>query len=156
MSTPKLTMGLKLWNQLMKELKKQGEGKRETGAFLLSEPGSTHIIHYILYNEVDPSAFDSGIIVFNGDGYISLWQHCSRNNHKVVADVHTHPGDWTGQSGSDKAHPMIAQSGHLALIVPRLATIKNQKLKGLGIHEFLGDQQWTSWSPEDGIFKLIK
>lgn len=155
MQNPKLKIKLTLWKRLIKELKKRGKGKRETGAFLLGETEGRTITSFICYDDLDPLAFDSGIIIFNGDGYIPLWEHCSGNRVKVLADVHTHPGDWTGQSGSDKSHPMIAQLGHIALIVPCFAMKRNQLLNGVGIHEFLGDRAWKSWFEVDGIIELI-
>src|SRR6187401_756977 len=107
MQTPKLTMKLPVWKNLIKELKCRGYGKSETGAFLLGN--EREITAFICYNDLDPHAFDSGIIIFNGDGYIPLWKHCLLYNLKVLADVHTHPSEWTGQSSSDMKHPMIAQ-----------------------------------------------
>ena len=45
---------------------------------------------------------------------------CKARGLTVVADVHTHPSG-AEQSGSDRAHPIIARAGHLALIVPNFA-----------------------------------
>jgi hypothetical protein len=156
MQTAKLNMQLALWKDLVKELKKRGQGKRETGAFLLGPKDGDIITEFICYNDLDPHAFDTGIIVFNGDGFILLWKHCGQHGLKVMADVHTHPSEWTGQSSSDKKHPMIAQAGHIALIVPSYATKRNQLLKGVGVHEFLGSRIWKSWENSSEIFQLTK
>jgi proteasome lid subunit RPN8/RPN11 len=40
---------------------------------------------------------------------------------EVLADVHTHPGLDSSQSETDRTHPMISESGHVALIVPSYA-----------------------------------
>jgi proteasome lid subunit RPN8/RPN11 len=156
MQNAKLKIKLSVWKKLVTELKRRGFGKRETGAFLLGNGTENEITTFICYNDLDPHAFDSGIIIFNGDGYIPLWEYCSKQNLKVLADIHTHPGDWTGQSSSDMKHPMIAQKGHIALIVPQFATKRNQLLNGVGIHEFLGKQQWKAWEENDSIIKIIK
>jgi len=156
MSNHKLKIKLSLWKKLIKELKLRGNSERETGAFLLGRRKENTITTFICYDNLDPHAFDSGIIIFNGDGYIPLWEYCSQNSLQVLADVHTHPGPWTGQSSSDMKHPMIAQKGHIALIIPQFAVKRNQLLSGVGIHEFLGQQQWKSWDVEDGILQLIK
>lgn len=155
MQTVKLKIPLTLWKKLIRELKKRGRGKRETGAFLLGSKDSNSITEFICYDDLDPHAFDSGIIVFNGDGFIPLWKHCKENGLKVLADIHTHPSRWTGQSGTDKKHPMIAQSGHLALIVPNYATRWRQRLNGIGAHEFLGNREWKTWNSKE-IIQLIK
>jgi len=154
MQTHELKIRLSLWKKLIKELKHRGCGKSETGAFLLGH--ANEIREFICYNDLDPHAFDSGIIIFNGDGYVPLWEYCSKWKLKVLADVHTHPGGWTGQSSSDMNHPMIAQKGHIALIIPWLATKRNQLLNGVGVHEFLGERQWKSYDENDNIVKLTK
>jgi len=156
MQKAKRKIKLALWKKLIRELKKRGEGRRETGAFLLGSPTGNIITDFICYNDLDSKAFDSGIIIFNGDGYIPLWQYCAEKKLKVLADVHTHPGGWTGQSASDQKHPMVAQKGHIALIVPHFATKRNQLLKNVGVHEFLGNKKWIAWNEEDGIIEILK
>lgn len=156
MQNPKLKIKLALWKKLIKELKQRGYGERETGAFLLGSKKENAITKFICYNDLDPHAFDSGIIIFQGDGYIPLWEYCSKHNLKVLADVHTHPGGWTGQSASDMKHPMVAQPGHIAFIVPHFATKRKQLLNGVGIHEFMGDRKWQAWAEDSGIIQLIK
>jgi hypothetical protein len=141
----------------MKELKKRGKGKKESGAFLLGpQSGDREITEFICYNDLDLTAFESGIIIFNGDGYIPLWKKCIKEGLKVWADVHTHPTDWTGQSASDMANPMVAQKGHIALIVPDFARRRRQLLDGVGIHEFLGERKWKAWDGSAGVINLIK
>lgn len=156
MNYPKLKIKQRVWKKLIKELNQRGQSRRETGAFLLGNKLGNTVTTFICYNDLDPQAFDSGIIIFNGDGYIPLWEYCTKNNVKVLADVHTHPGEWIEQSSSDMKHPMIAQKGHLALIVPAFATKEGQLLDGVGIHEFLGAGQWRSWKGKDKIIELIK
>lgn len=156
MQTVKLKIPLALWKALIKQLKKRGKCERETGAFLLGPKNGNTITEFICYNDLDPHAFDSGIIVFNGDGFIPLWKHCRQYELKVLADVHTHPSNWTGQSELDKRHPMIAQKGHLALIVPKYATRWRQRLKGVGVHEFLSNRLWRTWKNSREIIHLIK
>lgn len=139
-----------LWKKLINELKVRGKGRRESGAFLLGKRETGEITEFVCYDDLDPNALDAGIIIFSGDGYIPLWQICREKQLQVLADVHTHPGSWTGQSGSDQKHPMIAQPGHIALIIPNLATKRGQLLKGVGIHEYLGDKKWNTWTPNSG------
>ena len=155
MLTTDLVINKILWKKLIKELKARGKGVRESGAFLLGNSLENRVTEFICYDDLDHHALDSGIIVFEGDGYIPLWKICKEKGIQVLADAHTHPGCWTGQSSADKKHPMIAQAGHIALIVPNLATKKGQLLKGVGIHEYLGDKQWKSWETNSGKIKII-
>ncbi|MCC7302471.1 MAG: hypothetical protein IT233_07510 [Bacteroidia bacterium] len=156
MSIPKLEISQHLWTKLIGQLRTRGKGKRETGAFLLGPVDKNAISSFICYNDLDPHAFDSGIIIFSGNGYIPLWKHCIENSLRVWADVHTHPGAWTGQSPSDKAHPMTAQKGHIALIVPNFAKNKKQLLNGVGIYEYMGDRKWKTWTANPGAIKFIE
>lgn len=143
-----------VWWRLMRELKRRGRGCRESGAFLLGRNGAQKVSHFICYDDLDPTALDTGIIVFHGAGFVPLWDYCRAHKMRVLADVHTHARDWTGQSGSDSTHPMIAQTGHIALIVPHLAQRRFQSLAGVGIHEYRGDHRWNTWGPKSGKVRL--
>ncbi len=143
-----------LWWRLIRELRRRGRSRRESGAFLLGRNGSPKVTHFICYDDLDPTALDTGIIVFHGEGFVPLWEFCRTRKMRVLADVHTHPGEWTSQSGSDSTHPMIAQSGHVALIVPHFAQRRWQTLTGVGVHEYRGDHRWKSWEPTSGRVRL--
>ncbi len=155
MLIPKLEISQTIWTRLIQQLKIRGKGVRETGAFLLGPTDKNIITNFICYNDLDPTAFDSGIIIFNGEGYVPLWNFCRENNLRVWADVHTHPGTWTGQSPSDKDHPMTVQKGHIAFIVPNFAKSKKQLLNGVGIYEYLGDRKWKTWADDSGTIKFV-
>lgn len=143
-----------VWWRLIRELKRRGGGRRESGAFLLGRNGVPKVTHFICYDDLDPTALDTGIIVFHGEGFVPLWEFCRVRKMRVLADVHTHGSEWTGQSDSDRTHPMIAQSGHVALIVPHLAQRRFQSLAGVGIHEYSGDHRWNAWGPKSGKVRL--
>lgn len=134
------------WFTLTKELHRRGRNKRESGAFLLGRENSTRIVRAVYYDDLDPHCLERGYIHFNGAGYVPLWKICQREQLRVIADVHTHPTQWTDQSESDVANPMIAQKGHMALIVPNYARRLRFSLRGVGIFEYLGDGHWKQWA----------
>ena len=142
MSTARLIFSSNIWNHLIHGLRIRGENMRESGAFLLGSLENYNVTKCIFYDELDPEAFDTGIIVFNGEAYMPLWDQCIKNNMRVIGDVHTHPRAGVGQSKLDNDHPMIVQKGHLALIIPYFASNEVQKLRGIGIHEYMGDLKW--------------
>ena len=82
--------------------------------------GRARIVDFILYDDLDPHALDTGIVRFDGRYFGALWDICKRRGLSVVADVHVHPGG-SGQSASDREHPMISRAGHIALILPDFA-----------------------------------
>jgi proteasome lid subunit RPN8/RPN11 len=121
---------------------------RESGAFLLGRRsnGRTRITDFVLYDDLDPACLDTGIVSFNGRYFGALWDYCKTNSVSVVADVHTHPGG-VGQSDSDRNHPMISRSGHIALIVPCFAKAPVKRSE-VGIYRYEGAKQWRPVSPE--------
>ncbi|MFA6087236.1 hypothetical protein [Mucilaginibacter sp.] len=154
MEQQQLNIDFKLWEDLIKELKLRGRGMRESGAFLLGPLSEREITRYICYDDLDPHALDSGIIVFDSKGFTPLWKFCKDNQLKVYADVHTHPDGWTGQSGVDKDNPMIVQSGHIALIIPRYSQVPLQGLEGVGAYIYLGSKKWKTFDAAENIINI--
>jgi proteasome lid subunit RPN8/RPN11 len=105
----KIEINRLLWFNLTRGLHRRGENERESGAFLLAHDNDTKIVHFIYYDDLDPHALDTGIVRFDGAGYVKLWKICQKDKLHVVADIHTHPTKWTGQSELDVMHPMIPQ-----------------------------------------------
>ena len=155
MTATKLQVRLQLWRRLMSELKHRGQGFRESGAFLLGDVGGSEIKHFIPYDDLDPTALLSGIVAFQGIGYVPLWNFCAEKRMTVLGDVHTHGRKWTGQSETDRTNPMVDTPGHMALIVPYFAKGNESSLKGVGIFEYLGDHQWRRWSERSGKIQII-
>jgi proteasome lid subunit RPN8/RPN11 len=134
-----------VWRRLLHDLRARGRGIRESGAFLLGrmdKGGRRRIVDYLLYDDLDPHALDTGIVHLDGSYFGELWDLCARRNVIVVADVHTHPGG-SEQSQSDRAHPIIAQAGHLALIVPNFAAAPVD-LRAVGIYRYGGGGRWQT------------
>jgi proteasome lid subunit RPN8/RPN11 len=137
-----------MWRRLILDLRARGGGKRESGAFILGDRnGSVDRARiFVPYDELDPAAFESGIIRFGSSGYPKLWEICRKRKQRVVADVHAHPSTWVNQSDSDQAHPMIPEAGHLAIILPNFADTSWWTLTGVGLHEYLGSRRWRPQS----------
>lgn len=138
----RLSCPARLWQTVTTELCRRGKGQRESGAFLL---GTEHnkrrsVERVVYYDDLDPRCLDHGIVEFDGAGYDPLWRLCVDAGLQVVADVHTHPG-LPFQSEADRTNPMVAQSGHVALIVPGFAKSKADPPQ-LGIYEYRGQHRW--------------
>jgi proteasome lid subunit RPN8/RPN11 len=131
-----------LWQRLIYELAARGGGRRESGAFLLAAAGSRDVTDLVYLDDLDPKCL-TGNISFDGKAYGKLWDRCTRQNSHVVADLHTHPAMSVGQSPTDRANPMIAAAGHLAIIVPHFAT-RNPAPEDVGVHLYLGGHKWRS------------
>jgi proteasome lid subunit RPN8/RPN11 len=143
-----LTIPILLWIRLNNNLRKQGNGERESGAFLLGSLTESKVINFICYIELDKNSLDDRSIHFRSQYYTKLWDICNQRKLQVLADVHTHPSSNTNQSLIDKTHPMIIQNEHIALIIPHYAKKKFPSLKGVGIYEYKGDLVWEKYSSE--------
>lgn len=134
-----------LWCRLKAKLRERGRKcSRESGAFLLGrrEGGSARVVDFVLYDDLDAHALDSGIVRFDGRYFSDLWAICKSRGLVVVADVHVHPGG-SSQSDSDRDHPMISRAGHIALIFPRFAA-GPQPRREIGMYRYLGGKRWEA------------
>jgi hypothetical protein len=143
----RLICSARMWRRILSELERRGEHSHESGVFLLGvECESTReILDAIYYDELDPGAYSSGVCMLHGDAFAKLWALCRRRNLTVVADAHTHPVE-AFQSSSDKTNPMVAQVGHIAIIIPNFARPPVQA-RHLRIYEYCGQHDWTDRSP---------
>lgn len=132
-----------IWRELIAELARRGRGAVEAGAFLLTpRHGDGRTITKVVYfDDLDPEALD-GHIHLRGSAYPKLSDICENEGLRVVADIHTHPSAWVGQSGTDKDNPMVSRRGHLALIVPHLA-LRRPRRRDIGVHEYCADEGWS-------------
>ena len=132
-----------LWRRLIADLHRRGHGRHESGAFLLGirmPDGRRRITDYVLYDDLDPHALDTGIVRLDGRYFGQLWDICRSRQLTVVADVHTHPFG-PGQSDSDRAHPIISTAGHIAFIAPRYAS-PPVHISDIGMYRYLGNYAW--------------
>jgi len=145
--TARIRLDGDLWNNLLVELSARGAGTRESAAFLLVPKGDTavptEVVTEIVYlDDLDATCLTGGI-TFSAEGQSKLLALCRVRGLKVVADVHTHPGPWVEQSRIDAAHPMVAVTGHVALIVPNYGQ-HQPGLEDVGVHIYIGDGRWDS------------
>jgi proteasome lid subunit RPN8/RPN11 len=107
------------------------------------------------YDDLDPTALDSGAINFHADGYSALWAHCRKNALEVLADIHTHPGTSAAQSWIDRKNPMIPVRGHVAIVLPNFARVSFWSLRHASIYEYEGDYDWRRCNI-DGALTVVK
>lgn len=143
---PVLRIPAPCWRTLLGELHRRTREIHESGAFLLGRTGqdSRAVEHIVYYDDLDPQAYRTGVVVMHGASFGPLWDLCRSRKLSVVADIHVHPeGAW--QSFADRDNPMIAQRGHLALIVPYFAR-PPVRLESLGFFEYYGSHRWRDLS----------
>jgi proteasome lid subunit RPN8/RPN11 len=149
---PRLVCSSAIWRNGTEELRRRTGGRKESGAFLLGRPirGGHRIEAFLFYDDVDPTCFRNGIVEFDGRKFGIVWQRCRDLGLTVAADVHVHPGGY-GQSASDQHNPMIAECGHLALILPHFAGRRPEPGR-IGMYEYLGGRRWSDHSHKGRSF----
>ena len=137
---------LLLWARLVRELRRRGGGRRESGAFLLGKQNasSSRVVAFVCYDDMDVKALESGAVTLHADGYAALWQRCRERALRVLGDIHTHPGRDIRQSSIDERHPMIPIVGHTAMIAPDFGRTLIWSLAEVGVYEYLGSYQWRA------------
>lgn len=147
-----LKMSYYMWFRILRSLRIRGEGVRESGAFLLSDSNQRKISDYLLYDDIDPHALDSGIVDFNPALMGKVWEYCEQNSLKVVADIHTHPkGASIQQSRLDKKNPAIPKPGYIAIIVPDYSENWFIPIKKVGVYKYLGNKKWDTITNSNGV-----
>jgi len=145
MSRPLLEMPRAIYDALITDLARSGRGVKESGAFLLGHtgPAGRVVSDYLMYDLVAPDSSQKyAYVVLTGEEMARAWQHCYATGLEVVGDVHTHPMG-PMQSDTDRAHPIVAVPGHVALIVPHFA-LRDPEPVDLGVHVFEGTNDWRS------------
>ncbi len=151
MSEPLLSFAPHLWSSLLDELARRSDGRRESGAFLMSPAASDGrtVTSVCYYDDLDAKALRGGLCL-GSNAFTRLWDICERDRLKVVADIHTHPWSIVRQSGIDRANPMISRVGYLALIVPNFGR-PPVSLADVGLHQYLGNKSWQTWFGADAV-----
>lgn len=139
-----LRMSWPRWWRLVRQLRRRGFGRRESGAFLLGRRNAAGglITEFVFYDDIDPGALAKGYVHLAGTALNKVWDRCTETGLEVLADVHTHPGS-SEQSQSDQEYPMIAIRGHTALIIPNFAR-SALNLTGVGVYRHRGAGRWVT------------
>lgn len=132
----------------------RGGGYRESGAFLLGKITAAGRVaeSFVPYEALDPEAQNHDYVLIQSETFAALWEECARQKREVVADVHTHPMG-PRQSISDREHPMISMSGHVALIVPEFA-VNNVEPADVSVNVYRGQGAWTTYLGKEAERKL--
>lgn len=141
---PILTIPSGVWDRLLNELHTRTCELHESGAFLLGhmDAGRRRVERVVYYDDLDPRAYSSGLVVMHAASYGPLWDMCKKSGLSVVADIHVHPR-LAFQSLADQCNPMVALPGHIALIVPFFAR-PPVILENLGFFEYCGSHRWRT------------
>ncbi|MEQ8552321.1 MAG: Mov34/MPN/PAD-1 family protein [Cyclobacteriaceae bacterium] len=128
------------WVKLVLGLRSRGQNIRESGAFLIGN--SEKVDEIIFYDEIDPNVASTGIIHFDGKQRIKFEDRLQSAGKMILADFHTHPGNSSEQSRSDRENPMVRIKGHLAFIAPYYGHFPIYKPKACSAYYYQGNFEW--------------
>jgi proteasome lid subunit RPN8/RPN11 len=143
-----------LWAPAVSELVRRGQGRRESGAFVLGHIAGTRrqATRFVYYDDLDPHCLDHGIVTFDGSGFAKLWKICRELRLDVVADVHTHE-HVARQSPTDRQNPMMAHAGHIAVILPNFARGQLHN-RDIGVYVYKGSFAWEDhYGSPDALYR---
>ena len=137
----------KLWAETWFGLRARGNGRREAACIWGGRRAlGGDVVHSVTFLDDLPG-------VHAGARYHqlsritidALFKVLRTRQEMIVADIHTHPGEWVDLSLTDSAHPIEFRRGLPAMIIPNFAQF-GPTLDGLGLHEYLGDGAWRRLS----------
>lgn len=77
----------------------------------------------------------------------------NRQGLTVLAQVHTHPGEWVGHSRYDDAHAYSQRDGALSLVWPHYGASLPHTLGGIGVHE-RRTGRWIQLQPDEACKRV--
>jgi hypothetical protein len=143
------------WADLIAGLGQRGGNVSESGAFLLARRAARKhevVAKIVFFDDLDAGCGHGGIHL-DWRAFTRLAELCDVHQLRVIGDVHTHPGAWVDQSGIDRDNPLIARVGHVAVIVPDLAS-QPVRVVQVGVHEYQGEDGWRSYFGEQAASVL--
>lgn len=153
-SPPAVEFAPGVWNALMEDLRVRGQGRRESGAFLLAgaDAATPVITSWLPYDELAPESLAYAYVRLESEAFTRLWTFCAEEQVKVVADIHTHPTG-PGQSASDKKYPMVAFAGHVALIAPWFAQ-RSPTPYDVSLNVYQGGGKWLNYYHHEAAARI--
>jgi proteasome lid subunit RPN8/RPN11 len=82
----------------------------------------------------------------DGAWVTNFFLELARRSERVVAQVHSHPGDWVEMSEVDDAYVLLPSPGFLSIVVPRFGRVTDTT--GWGIWTLSAEGAWVDANGE--------
>lgn len=145
-----------LWRATWLGLQRRGGGARETACVWLGEQeGEQEVAREVVFLDDLPGTVGRRLQHRTSREAVRIVIDRARElGLTIVGDVHTHPGEWVDLSEVDRVHPIEYRIGLLALVLPTFAK-GPPRLKGVGVHEYLGAGEWKTFEEEEIPPRLV-
>ena len=116
--------------------------------------GNEAVVMAVLYPCGRDVAFEAGFVHVGSDTTAEMGRWLRSQGLVALAQVHTHPGAWTGHSKTDDDFPIASSEGFLSLVWPHYAAKSVERIEELGVHQLIGGE-WQHVS-DDGASSLLR
>lgn len=113
----------------------------------MNDSGDRHVESFVAYDDLDATALHTEAVRVRTGAFSRLYDLCEQRKQRVVADIHAHPR-LAYPSPIDKANPMMAVPGHIALIVPNYARLPVH-LDEMTFNVYQGPGRWFTATGSD-------
>lgn len=139
-----------LWDDLTRHLNTASAGRQESGAFLLGsvdDAGGREAASFVPYDALEAATLHAQAVRVRTVAFSRLYDLCEQRKQQVIADIHAHPRS-ARPSFIDRANPMMAVPGHIALIVANYAYLP-VRLDEMTFNVYEGPGQWFTAAGRD-------
>lgn len=115
--------------------------------------GSEAVVMAVVYPCGPDVALEPGYVHVGADTTAEMGRWLRAQSLTALAQVHTHPGGWTGHSPTDSDFSIASSEGFLSLVWPHYAARPVATTSELGIHQLLGGR-WEMLGPADAAERV--
>ena len=139
-----------IWLETWTGLRKRGAGRREAaciwGGYRTDAQETVEAV--LFFDDFGPTIAGALSHRTPRDVTTAAFSRLRESGFVIVADVHSHPDEWVGLSPVDRAHPIEYRVGLRAVVLPHYA-IGEPSIRGVGLHEYLGNGRWQQFDEPD-------
>ena len=141
-----LTLCLRVWSGLVA----RSDGHRESAAILLgrSDGSDDFALDAVFHHDLDDDRGEALYVELTELGKTRLYDRLAAQAQRIVALVHTHPGNWVGLSEVDRENQICSRVGVWSIVLPNYAAGPMKMPASWGIHARLS-KGWSTVQSKD-------
>ena len=137
----------------MKELRKHGKRRRE-GLVLWAGGISSKDEAYVMTQLIPKRGNWGGGVKLDSETLINMYDQLARRDLVLLAQVHTHPGDF-GHSWGDEKYAVDYRIGFISIVVPDFAQRDFNDFSDCYVYEYCGKWNWELLNKEQKRERFI-
>lgn len=140
-------MPLTIWERTWSGLRRRGAGAKESAAVWAGRRCAEleHVEAVYFMDDYAGGEQCAGYHRVPVEALTEFFATLQQQRQVIIADIHTHPGDWVGLSALDEENPIEYRVGLPAIVLPRFA-LPRPSLSICGVHIYMGGGRWRTLS----------